>query len=70
MSRLDDVFPVLQTRTGGRLNGKIDPIRRELWRAFQGGGLNEEEFVSTLDRLGEIGIHLVQPPSESVRDGA
>ena len=70
VSRLDDVFPVLQSRTRGRLNRKIDPVRRELWRAFQRGGLSEAEFGSTLDRLDEIGIHLMPPPSASVPDGA
>jgi two-component system chemotaxis response regulator CheY len=51
VSRLDDIFPVLQRRTIGRLNRNIDPVRRELWHAFQRGGLSEEEFVSSLDRL-------------------
>ncbi len=51
MSRLDDVFPVLQSRTRRRFTPQIDSVRRELWRAFQRGGLSEEEFVSTLDRL-------------------
>jgi hypothetical protein len=70
VSRLDDVFPVLQTRTRGRLHRKIDPVRRELWRAFQRGVLSEEEFGSTLNRLDEIGIHLTPPPSASVPDSA
>ena len=26
-------------------------MRRVLWRAFQRGGLSEEEFASTLERL-------------------
>jgi hypothetical protein len=70
VSRLDDVFPVLQSRTRGRLHRKIDPVRRELWRAFQRGVLSEEEFGSTLYRLDEIGIHLTPPPSASVPDSA
>jgi hypothetical protein len=69
VSRLDDVFPVLQGRTRGRFDRNIDQARRELWRAFQRGGLSDEEFVSTLDRL-EIGTHVMQPTSESVPDGA
>ena len=70
MSRLDDVFPALQSRTRGRLHRKIDPVRGELWRAFQRGVLSEEEFGSTLTRLDEIGIHLTPPPSASVPDSA
>ena len=70
VSRLDDVFPVLQSRTRGRLHRKIDPVRRELWRAFQRGVLSEEEFGSTLNRLDEIGIHLTPPPSAPVPDRA
>ena len=70
VSQLDDVFPVLQSRTRGRLNRKIDPVRRELWRAFQRGSLSEAEFGSTLYRLDEIGIHLIPPPSASLPDGA
>ena len=69
MSQFDEVFPVVQSRTRGRLNRKIDPVRRELWRAFQRGGLSEEEFVSSLDWL-DMGTHVTQPPSESVPDGA
>jgi hypothetical protein len=69
VSRLDDVFPVLQSRTRERLNRKIDP-GRELWRMFQRAVLSEEEFVSSLDWLDEIGIHLIPPPSASVPDGA
>jgi hypothetical protein len=69
VSRLDDVFPVLQSRTRGRLNRKIDPVRRELWRAFQRGGLSEEQFVSSLDWL-DMGTHVMQPTSASVPDGA
>ena len=68
VSQFDDIFPVLQRRTLGRLNRNIDLVRRELWHAFQRGGLSEEEFVSTLDRL-EIGTHVMQPTSESVPDG-
>jgi hypothetical protein len=60
VSRLDDIFPVLQRRTIGRLNRNIDPVRRELWRAFQRGGLSEEEFVSTLDRL-EFAAPVLEP---------
>jgi hypothetical protein len=33
---------------------------------FGAGGSIEEEFGSTIYRLDEIGIHLMQPPSESV----
>jgi hypothetical protein len=66
VSRSDDVFPVLQGHTRGWLDGNIDEARRKLWRAFRRGGSIEEEFGSTLYRLDEIGIHLMQPPSESV----
>ena len=37
---------------------------------FQRGVLSEEEFVSSLDWLDEIGIHLMPPPSATVPDGA
>jgi hypothetical protein len=54
----------------GWLDGNIDETRRKLWRAFRRGGSIEEEFGSTLYRLDEIGIHLMQPPAESVPHGA
>ena len=60
MSQFDDIFPVLQRRTLGRLNRNIDPVRRELWHAFQRGGLSEEEFVSALDRL-EFATPVLEP---------
>ncbi|MDQ6672382.1 MAG: hypothetical protein M3069_16835 [Chloroflexota bacterium] len=52
MDTMNEQFPVLK---GGRSRSiddqKVDEARRVLWRAFQQGGLSEEEFASTLDRL-------------------
>lgn len=41
----------LQSRRSRSMDETVDRERRVLWRAFQHGTLNEEEFVSTLDRL-------------------
>ena len=49
---MGDRFPVLQSRGSRPFDGRVDAARRVLWRAFQHGTLNEEEFASTLDRLG------------------
>ena len=43
----DDRFPAVQSRRSRPIN----EARRVLWRAFQHGGLSEEEFASTVDRL-------------------
>jgi hypothetical protein len=49
---MTDQFPVLQGRRTGLIdNQKVDEVRRVLWRAFQHGGLSEDEFASTLERL-------------------
>ena len=50
--RMGDQFPVLQDRRNRLVDDqKADEVRRVLWRAFQHGGLSEEEFASTLERL-------------------
>jgi hypothetical protein len=49
---MGDRFPVLQSRGSRPFDGRVDEARRVLWRAFEHGTLNEEEFASTLDRLG------------------
>jgi hypothetical protein len=46
----EDRFPALQSLRRP-IDGAVDEARRVLWRAFQHGILNEEEFASTLDRL-------------------
>ena len=49
---MQDQFPALQERRTRSVDiHKVDEVRRILWRAFQHGGLSEEEFASTLDRL-------------------
>ena len=49
---MNDQFPVLQGRRHQVIDDqKVDQVRRVLWRAFQRGGLSEEEFASTLERL-------------------
>ena len=47
---IEDRFPALKSRRKP-MDGAVDEARRVLWRAFQRGDLNEEEFASTLDRL-------------------
>ena len=44
-------FPALRSRRKP-IDSAVDKARRVLWRAFQQGTLTEEEFASTLDRLG------------------
>ncbi len=49
---MTDQFPALQSRRGESIDRqKLDQVRRILWRAFQHGGLTENEFASTLERL-------------------
>jgi hypothetical protein len=50
-SSTDDRFPALQSRRNRPIDGRVDQARRLLWRAYQHGALNAEEFASTLDRL-------------------
>ena len=47
----EDVFPALKGRSWRSVDPKAAAVRRELWRAFQRGGLSEVELASTLDRL-------------------
>jgi hypothetical protein len=47
----EDVFPALKGRRERSIDPKTAAVRRELWRAFQRGGLSEAELASTLDRL-------------------
>jgi hypothetical protein len=50
--RMSGQLPVLQSRRSQVIDDqKVDEVRRMLWRAFQHGGLTEEEFASTLERL-------------------
>jgi hypothetical protein len=51
MDELTDRFPALQSRRSRPIDGAVDEARRLLWRAYQHGTLNEEEFASTLERL-------------------
>jgi hypothetical protein len=41
-----DRFPVLQSRGSRPFDSRVDEARRVLWRTFQHGTLNEEEFAS------------------------
>ena len=53
VNEMNDKFPVLQGRRNRSIDGqKVDEVHRVLWRAFQDGALSEEEFASTLERLG------------------
>jgi len=53
VNEMNDKFPVLQSRRYRSIDGqKVNEVRRVLWRAFQDGALSEEEFASTLERLG------------------
>jgi hypothetical protein len=47
----EDMFPALKGRRWRPVDPRADAVRRELWRAFQRGGLSEAELASTLDRL-------------------
>jgi hypothetical protein len=63
--QMTDLFPVLQGRRTRLIdNQKVDEVRRILWRAFQRGGLSEEEFASTLERL-EFESGVAQPTQDS-----
>ena len=64
--RMTDQVPVLQGR-GKRLidDQQADEVRRVLWRAFQHGGLSEDEFASALDRL-EFGGSVLEPSLDSL----
>ena len=65
---LNDQFPVLQGRRNRSVdNEKVDEVRRVLWRAFQHGGLTEEEFASTLERL-EFSASPAESRSASLRE--
>jgi len=58
---MSDQFPVLKGRRNRSLDDqKVDAVRRILWDAFQHGGLSEEEFASTLERL-ELGARPLEP---------
>jgi hypothetical protein len=53
VNEMSDKFPVLQGRRNRSIDAqKVDEVRRVLCRAFQDGSLSEEEFASTLERLG------------------
>ena len=47
----DDRFPALRARRSDSMTQEVDRTRRALWRAFQQGDLNEEEFARTLQQL-------------------
>ena len=50
---MGEQFPVLQGRRNRLVDTqKADEVRRVLRRAFQHGSLSEEEFATTLERLG------------------
>jgi hypothetical protein len=49
------------------IDGAIDEARRVLWRAFQHGTLNEEEFASTLERLESGSAVAEQSPGQRRR---
>ncbi len=61
VNEMNDKFPVLQRRRNPSIDDqKVDEVRRVLWRAFQHGGLSEEELASTLDRL-EFATRVLEP---------
>jgi hypothetical protein len=61
----DDRFPALRGLRR-HIDGAVDKARRVLWRAFQLGAVNEEEFASILDRL-EFGSELADPSPDQHR---
>ena len=62
--RMTDQFPVLQGHRSRLIDyQKVDEVRRVLWRAFQDGTLSEEEFASTLERLG-FATRALEPGSD------
>jgi hypothetical protein len=62
---VEDRFPALLSRRRP-IDAAVDRARRVLWRAYQRGTLNEEEFASTLERL-EFGSQVENPSSDQGR---
>src|SRR5438132_13979746 len=65
----EDVFPALKGRSWRSVDPKAAAVRRELWRAFQRGGLSEVERQRLLVVAQTIGRHTPESTQRRVDAG-